>query len=113
MTMTDLVRACTLGEVPIGTCKAAIVNGTAIVIVRTQEGVFALRDACSHADVALSEGEVNDGTIECWLHGSAFDLRTGQPLGPPAVTAVPVYPVTVEGEGDGAVVLVADVPAKP
>lgn len=110
--MSELVPACALGEVPVGTCKAAIVNGTAIVIVRTQDGVFALKDACSHADVALSEGEVNDGTIECWLHGSAFDLRTGEPLGLPAVSAVPVYSVTVDGEGDAAMILVADVPAK-
>lgn len=111
--MPDLVPACALGEVPVGTCRAAVVNGTAIVVVRTEEGVFALKDACSHADVALSEGEVSDGTIECWLHGSAFNLRTGEPLGPPAVTAVPVYPVTIEGEGDAAVILVADVPARP
>lgn len=111
--MSDLVPACALSEVPVGTCRAAIVNGTAIVIVRTQEGVFALKDACSHADVALSEGEVSDGTIECWLHGSAFNLRTGEPLGPPAVTAVPVYPVALEGEGDGAMILVGNVPAKP
>jgi 3-phenylpropionate/trans-cinnamate dioxygenase ferredoxin subunit len=32
------------------------------------------------------------------LHGSRFDLGTGRPLSPPAVRAVPVYPLTVEGE---------------
>ena len=36
--------------------------------------------------------------MECWLHGSRFDLRTGEPLGPPAVRPVPVYPLTVDGE---------------
>ena len=54
----------------------------------------------------LSEGEVDGCTIECWLHGSRFDLRTGQPSGPPATDPVPVYPVQVEGDGDDAVVLV-------
>ena len=60
-------------------------------------------DVCSHAEVALSEGEVtfdDKGTpeIECWLHGSAFDLRTGKPSGLPATRPVPVYPVKIEGD---------------
>ena len=47
---------------------------------------------CSHAEVKLSEGEVYDGTLECWLHGSCFDLRSGKPTGPPAIEPVPVIP---------------------
>ncbi len=48
--------------------------------------------------MSLAEGEVDGCTLECWLHGSRFDLRTGQPSGPPAVTAVATYPVSVEGD---------------
>ena len=40
----------------------------------TEGEVYAISDVCSHADVSLSEGEVEDCTIECWLHGSRFDL---------------------------------------
>ena len=57
--------------------------------------MHALDDVCSHAEVALSEGEIDGDTIECWLHGSRFDLGTGTPSGPPAVEPVAVYPVTV------------------
>ena len=46
----------------------------------------------------LSEGDVEDCEIECWLHGSRFDLRTGKPTGLPATEPVAVYPVTVEGD---------------
>jgi 3-phenylpropionate/trans-cinnamate dioxygenase ferredoxin subunit len=53
---------------------------------------------CTHATVPLSEGEVEDCTIECWLHGSRFDLRTGEPTGLPAITPVDVYPVSIEGD---------------
>ena len=60
--------------------------------------VFALRDVCSHAEVPLSEGEIYDTTVECWLHGSCFDLRTGRPTGLPATEPVPVYPVKIEGD---------------
>ncbi len=58
-----------------------------VAIVRAEGEVFALRDVCSHEEVPLSEGEVYDHTVECWLHGSCFDLRTGKPTGPPATAA--------------------------
>ena len=41
------------------------------------DNFYAIYDECSHAAVALSEGEVDGCTLECWLHGSRFDLRTG------------------------------------
>ncbi len=66
--------------------------------MRTEGEVFAIRDVCSHAEVALTEGEVDGYTIECWLHGSCFDLRTGKPTSLPATAAVPVYPVKIEGD---------------
>ena len=61
--------------------------------------MFAIQDLCSHAAVALSEGEVADCTVECWLHGSRFDLRTGKPIGPPATEPVATFPVEVR-DGD-------------
>jgi 3-phenylpropionate/trans-cinnamate dioxygenase ferredoxin subunit len=79
------------------------VAGEDIVLVRQGEEVFALSDFCSHAEVSLSTGEVADGAIECWLHGSRFDLRTGEPSGPPAWEPVPTYPTTVAPDGTVAV----------
>ena len=108
--MSEFIEACRLGDVPMGGSLKVDVNGSPIAIVRTAEGVFAIRDACSHADVMLSEGEVEGCTIECWLHGSQFDLRTGAPLTLPAVVAVPVYAVRLIGEGDDTVVEVASSP---
>jgi 3-phenylpropionate/trans-cinnamate dioxygenase ferredoxin component len=60
---------------------------------------FAIQNECSHAAVPLSEGEVADCQIECWLHGSRFDLRTGKPTGLPATEPVAVFPIEVrDGE---------------
>ena len=64
----------------------------------TTTPVFAVGDTCTHADVSLSEGDVEDGGVECWLHGSRFDLKTGQPSGLPANRPVPTYSVTIEGD---------------
>ncbi|MFG2795517.1 non-heme iron oxygenase ferredoxin subunit [Streptomyces pseudovenezuelae] len=75
------------------------VEGTPVSVVLTGDEVFAIHDVCSHSAVSLSEGEVEGCTVECWLHGSRFDLRTGKPLDPPASRPVPVYPVRIEDGG--------------
>ncbi|GLY20446.1 2Fe-2S ferredoxin [Micromonospora echinospora] len=95
-----MIRICSTGDVPKGTVISADVDGTAIAVVHADDGGFyAVHDECSHAAVALSEGEVSGCTLECWLHGSRFDLRTGEPSGLPATEPVPVYPVEVR-DGD-------------
>jgi 3-phenylpropionate/trans-cinnamate dioxygenase ferredoxin component len=94
----SFVRACALADVPEEGALAVEIDDTPVAVVRIGEEVFALRDVCSHAEVALSEGEVYDHTIECWLHGSCFDVRTGKPTNPPATQPVPTYPVKIEGD---------------
>lgn len=70
-----------------------------VAVVLVGDEVFAIEDVCSHADFPLTDGEVDGCTLECALHGSRFDLRTGKPTGPPATRPVPVYPTTVvDGE---------------
>jgi 3-phenylpropionate/trans-cinnamate dioxygenase ferredoxin subunit len=91
-------RACALAEVPEDGALAVELDGEPVAVVRAGGEVFAIRDECSHAAVPLSEGEVDGCTIECWLHGSRFDLRTGKPTGMPATEPVPVYPVKIEGD---------------
>ncbi|MEJ7628238.1 MAG: non-heme iron oxygenase ferredoxin subunit [Nocardioidaceae bacterium] len=96
--MSSFQRACALDDIAIGAVLAVGVDGTDLAVVRTRDEVFAIHDECSHAAIALSEGDVDaDGCeIECWLHGSRFDLRTGKPTGLPATEPVPVYPCRVD-----------------
>ncbi|MFH8406298.1 non-heme iron oxygenase ferredoxin subunit [Streptomyces sp. NPDC018019] len=101
------VRVCGLSELAEDSPKRVEIDGVPVSLVRTEGEVFAINDICSHANVSLSEGEVDDCAIECWLHGSSFDLRTGKPSGLPATQPVPVYPVKIEGEGADASVLVS------
>jgi 3-phenylpropionate/trans-cinnamate dioxygenase ferredoxin subunit len=96
---SDFVRVCRLDELPEVGVAAADINGTIVAIVHTADGtVYAVDDTCSHANVSLSEGELDGCTLECWLHGSRFDIRTGEPTGPPATTPIAVYPVRVEDD---------------
>ena len=99
-------RVCALSDVAEpGALRVELEAGghlEALAVVRFEGQVYAVEDVCSHAEVALSEGEVERfkgaPTIECWLHGSCFDLRTGEPTNLPATEPVSVYPVRVEGE---------------
>ncbi|MFT3969184.1 MAG: non-heme iron oxygenase ferredoxin subunit [Micropruina sp.] len=91
-------HAATLAEIPLGSAIAVDLGGDAeVAVVNTDAGVFAISDVCSHAEVPLSEGDVDDCTLECYMHGSRFDLRTGFPLELPATQPVPVYPVRLDG----------------
>lgn len=94
--MSEFRTACALAQVPEDGALRVVLDEIPIAIVRSDGAVYAIKDVCSHAEVALSDGEVEDATIECWLHGSQFDLRTGAPIGLPATVPVPVYPVTID-----------------
>ena len=87
-------------DFPKGAAVQVEVDGVEIAVVHADDDNFyAVRDECSHAAVALSEGEVEGCTLECWLHGSRFDLRTGQPSGLPAIEPVAIFPVEIR-DGD-------------
>ena len=92
-------RVLSVYELPDVGAVRVIVDGLPVAVVRDEAGhVHAIDDTCTHAEVSLSEGEVEDCTIECSLHGSRFDLRTGQPTALPAIRPVAVYPVTIDGD---------------
>jgi 3-phenylpropionate/trans-cinnamate dioxygenase ferredoxin subunit len=96
--MADYLRACAVADVADESAIAVELDDVPVCIAKTEGEVFAIADVCSHADVALSDGEVENGTVECWLHGSRFDLRTGRPTGLPATQPVLTYPVKIDGD---------------
>lgn len=89
--------ACAAADVPEDEAVAVRLGRYDVALARDGEDIYALQDLCSHANVALSEGEVFDCQIECWLHGSSFDLTTGKPTGLPATEPVATFPVDVRG----------------
>ena len=87
-------------DVAKGSSISAEVGGIDVAIVHADDDRFyAVRDECSHAAIPLSEGEIDGCTLECWLHGSRFDLRTGEPTGLPAVEPVATFAVEIR-DGD-------------
>ena len=95
------VRACSLSDLdPDGGVRRVDIDGTPVAVVRMGDRVFAIGDVCSHAEVSLSDGEVDldECALECPKHGSLFSLETGEPLSLPAVRPVATYAVEVDGD---------------
>ena len=89
-------KVCSASELSPSTAKKVVVDGVPIAVVMDSAGAFhALGDTCTHGDISLSEGFVEDDTLECWAHGSKFELTTGKPLTLPAYEPVPVFAVEV------------------
>ena len=91
------LRICALEDIKPGKSIRVKVGDNAIAIVRTPNGdVKALDDKCSHGEISLSEGFIDNDTIECWAHGAKFDLNTGKPLSLPAYEPVATYEILID-----------------
>ncbi len=93
-------KACALADLTLNQAKRVIIGGIPMALVLDSAGdVHAIGDTCTHGDISLAEGFVEDNTLECWAHGSKFELATGKPLTLPAYEPVPVFTaVTIDGD---------------
>ena len=74
------------------------VNNQRIVLAHLQDGIYAMEDRCSHEDASLYNGALKGDCVECPLHGSRFNFKTGQPQEEPATEAIQTYPVTIKDD---------------
>ena len=92
---TPAVAACRVRDLPPG--EAHRIDGDVPIAVFNVDGeLLAVDDTCTHQDASLAAGWLDGCLVECPLHASRFDLRTGRPDSPPAKTALRTYPVSVE-----------------
>ena len=92
--MADWIKVAPADEL-VSTMSVSV-NGEPVALFRTEEGVFAVDDICSHEYSRLSEGDVWAGEVYCQKHGSRFNLRTGAVTGLPATKPVRTWDVRVE-----------------
>ena len=87
----------TLDSLAPGKSIKVVIDDLPIAVVRESTGeVHAIGDRCSHGDISLSDGFVEDDTIECWAHGAKFSLETGEALTLPAYEPVAKYEVIID-----------------
>jgi nitrite reductase/ring-hydroxylating ferredoxin subunit len=101
-----VIQVCALADLPSGEATRVVAH-VPVAVFNADGELFAIDDTCTHQDASLSEGWLENCTIECPLHSSCFDLRTGKPTGPPAKRPVRTYSVLVQ---DG--VVYVDAPAR-
>ena len=90
------IKICSVDEIDVGSAVRVVIGETPIAVVKDSAGtVHAIGDTCTHGDISLSEGFVEDQTLECWAHGSQFSLVTGKPITLPAYEPVPVFAVSI------------------
>lgn len=96
--MGQFVKVARKSELPEngGTCVE--IEGRRIALFRVEDEVYALDDICTHEEAPLSEGEIENGEVECPWHGATFKLATGECTGPPADDDVRRYPTRVVGD---------------
>lgn len=95
------IRACAIDDVEPEDVIPFEHEGKDYAIYRLDDDSFhATAGHCTHERELLCDGLVMDGVIECPKHNGRFDVRSGAPLGPPALVPVTTYPTKVE---DGAV----------
>ena len=84
-------------DIPPGHAARVEIDEIPVAIFNVDGIFYCLDDTCSHAEASLSDGDLDleRCAIECPLHGSAFDLRSGEPLTLPAVEPVRAHQVEV------------------
>jgi 3-phenylpropionate/trans-cinnamate dioxygenase ferredoxin subunit len=92
----SFVAVCTVGDVREFRTTAFNVDGKNILLTKIGGDIFAFENKCSHAEVPFGEKEIMNGQIQCPMHGSCFDVKTGQPMQLPAVEPIKTYEVKIE-----------------
>ena len=97
MSTDGFVEVASIGDIgPEG--RRAVVGGEEILLIRNGDKVHALGYLCSHQDMELEGGHVENGSWVCPHHGARFALATGEAVAMPAFEAVPSYEVKIEGD---------------
>ena len=97
--MPNFVKLAAVDDLPENSMRAYEYDGERIALFRVGGTFYATSDVCSHEYALLSEGflDEEDCVVDCPLHGSRFDIRTGAALSLPAYEAIRTYEVRVEG----------------
>jgi len=93
----EFVKVAQTTDLAPGKMKQVEIGDELILLANVEGEYFAMNDICSHAYAPLTQGDLNGEEVECPLHGSAFNCKTGEVLSPPANDALTTFAVKVDG----------------
>jgi nitrite reductase/ring-hydroxylating ferredoxin subunit len=92
-------RVAALDDLPEARPVRIDVDGSAVLLYRTGERIFAIGNRCTHQGAPLDRGPVrvagSEATVTCPVHGSVFRLEDGRVARGPATSPVPSFDVRV------------------
>jgi 3-phenylpropionate/trans-cinnamate dioxygenase ferredoxin subunit len=94
--MGEYIAVAAADELKPAQMKRVIVNGKRLLLCNSAGTLYCVDEMCSHEDYSLYLGCIKDGKIKCSLHGSYFDLASGQPTCEPADNPIRTYPLKIE-----------------
>ena len=92
----EFIQVADITDIELNQSLTVNVDDIDILICHTSEGVFAVEDKCSHADIPLCGGQIIDNFITCPVHGAVFDLSDGSVQSPPAFEDLRTFEVLLE-----------------
>jgi nitrite reductase/ring-hydroxylating ferredoxin subunit len=98
MIQAAFVKVADVGELSPGEMKAVEVGDEQVLLANVGGTIYACSGLCTHALVPLSEGELDGEQVECLMHGSVFDVTTGEALDAPADENLQVFQVRIDGQ---------------
>ena len=93
------IRAASRSAVSAAEARAFTIAGREIVLCEVGGEIYALDGTCTHEDLPLDGGEVEDGILECPWHGARYDVCSGRVCALPATRPLCTYPVRVDADG--------------
>ena len=95
--MGEFVRVASINDLDDDETMQVDVGDESVLLARLEGEFYAIGEECTHDGGPLSQGWVEDGRVECPLHGTEFDFKSGE-FTEPAADPVKAYPVRVEGD---------------
>jgi len=94
--MGEFEKVADASELPAGAVKVVKVSGTEVMVANIEGTLYAIANKCTHVGGPLGKGRLNGSVIQCPLHGSKFDVKTGAVVSGPAQRPEPTFQVKVE-----------------
>jgi 3-phenylpropionate/trans-cinnamate dioxygenase ferredoxin subunit len=92
----NFIQVADITDIDLNQSVSVELDGRAILICNTENGVFAVEDRCTHADIPLCGGQIIGNFISCPVHGAVFDLSDGSVQAPPAFEDLETFEVKIE-----------------
>lgn len=96
--MTAAQYICMVSDVKEAEMRRFDVGSKGIIIARVKNQFYAFAEMCTHEDVSLYNGALKQYCVECPLHSSLFDIRTGLVILDPASEAIQTYKLNIEDD---------------